>query len=205
MKASVDVGSFNLYDPTLVPSGGIVGTASCEAGATFRYKNTWTMASRAASTFDSIFCVNGTLWTTPNEPFVLDYVSLRFTTNLTGVGTSGPALATLGVFLELDDNSGPHSLIQKTGIGFTGTYNITTTKSLFSTVVDPGFLLNSYSTGISDQTGAVGGADTGNNPVFHAYSSAWFGKPMWVAFTSEPAAWTLSGTVILTICGRILA
>lgn len=208
MKIAVQSGRRDLYNPNLVPSSGIVGIASCEAGATFRYKNTWTMTNVAATTFDGLFCVNGTLWTTPNQPFMLDYIAVRYTSDLTGVYVAGPAFSTLSMAVEIDDTSGNHAIVSAPSATFTGTpatYSISAGRSLFTSVVDPGFVLTDYNTAIGDQNGAVGGTAGGVWPVFHAYSADWLAKPLWVAFVSQPSSWNLSGTLELEVCGRIFA
>jgi hypothetical protein len=208
MKASVRTGSFDFFNKTLVPTSGISGTANCEAGAGFRYKNTWTMSSVMASTRQSLFSVNAVLWKTPSQPYVLSYVALRYTTNLTAARTSGGTnFSTLAMALEINDDAGNHSLVLGPSVPFVGTtsasYIISGNRSLYTSVVDPGFVLNAYNTSTGDQEGAVGGAAAASFPMFHAYDDDWYAKDLWIAFTSEPSGWSLSGTVELDICGYI--
>lgn len=211
MKASVDTGAFDLYDPTLVPPTGIVGTAKCEAGGgAFRYKNTWVLNHVAATTKNAIFCVNGVLWKTPSQPFMIEYIAVRYLTNITTFRSSGSNVTSVSMAVEINDTGGNHSILAAPAYSvsefLSGTnYDISTRRSLFTSVVDPGFVLNAYSLANGDQTGAIGGATASPSPIFHAYDSAWFNKDFWICFVSQPSSWDLSGTVELQILGRIFA
>lgn len=215
MKAAQRIGTFNNYDSILVPTSGIVGTANCEAGARFRYKNTWVMSAVSGnSTKDGVTGALGVLWKTPSQPYVLDYVALRFMTNITGTKSAGSDFATLGLALMLEDgggvaggggNRGVINPADLTFVGATPTYAIASNRSLFSSVIDSGTVFNDFNlTGGDGAIGAIGGKNGGVFPVFHGYSAAWYNQDLWLAFNSEPTTWTLSGTVELQVSGLIL-
>lgn len=165
------------------------------------------MKASVAFTKQSIFGVNAVLWKTPSVPYVLSYVALRYTTNLTGDHNAGPAFSTISMALEINDSiEGSHSLILGPSGSFNGSYIISGRRSLFTTVIDPGFVLGSYNVSAGSQEGAVGGAFSGeNNPTFHAYDSRWYDQDLWITFISQPTSWALSGTVELTVCGFLLS
>lgn len=202
MKSRVRNGSYDLVNSDLQPTpSAIVGSGQCEGTAGFHYKNTWVMSSVGLTTFDGITAINGTVWRTPNAPFVIDYITIKTVTNITGVRVSGPSFSTLDLFLEIDDASGNHAILSKTGLNFSG--GTFASGNIFTTVLNPGFALNNFTL-----NGAWGGGPAGATyqlPIFHANGSGWFNQPLWISMSSEPTSYTLSGTIETHVFGKILS
>lgn len=199
MKARVRNGAYEFANIDLLPPpNNIVGTAQCEGVCGFHYKNTWVMNNVGLSTFDGIPGINGVLWYTPSVPFVIDYIVLKTVTTITGNHISGPAFSGISFFMEIDDTSGNHSILTASGLSFSG--GTFSAGVVFTTIVNPGFVLTAFSL-----NGAFGGTSSGFWPVFHANGSGWFNKPLWLSMSSDPTNYTLSGTLETHVFGKILS
>lgn len=193
MRASIRTGAFDLYNPDMVDLTGLSTGVKlyAESGATFRVKSRWTFSVTSATS-----ALTGRVWTTPASEYIIDYAAVQFTTNLVGVHNAGPGFSQLSVNLEIQSGAGDSGLLFKSPLTFTGTYNISTSRSLFTSDIDSA---TDVGTGDGTQAGLVS-----FNGRLHAYSNAQMSQPVALVFTSNPTNWSLTGTVEVTICGKIV-